>query len=52
MKYLISKDKNFFNTSYENLKSKIRSMDIFRGLTFKETSATTAGFRREDFNYI
>ena len=56
---LISKDKNFSNASHENLKSKIRSMDIFRELTFKESSTTTiflstttAGFRREDFNYI
>ena len=49
---LISKDKNFSNTSYKNLKRKIRSLDIFEELTFKETSTTTTNFRREDFNYI
>ena len=49
---LISKDKNFSNTSYKNLKRKIRSMDIFKELTFKETSTTTTNFRREDFNYV
>ena len=48
----ISKDNNFSNTSYKNLKRKIRSMDIFKELTFKETSTTTTNFRREDFNYI
>ena len=48
---LISKDKNFSNTSYKNLKRKIRSMDIFKHLTFKETSTTTTNFRREDFNH-
>ena len=37
----ISKDKNFSHTSYKNLKGKIRSMDIFKDLTFKETSTTT-----------
>ena len=49
---LISKDKNFSSTSYKNLKRKIRSMDIFKELTFKETSSTTTTFRRKDFNYI
>ena len=49
---LISKDKNFSNTSYKNLKRKICSMDIFKELTFKETSTTTTIFRRKDFNYI
>ena len=49
---LVSKDKNFSNTSYKNLKRKIRSMNIFKELTFKETSATTTNFRHEDFNYI
>ena len=49
---LISKNKNFSNTSYKNLKRKIRSMDIFKELNFKETSTTTTNFRREDFNYI
>ena len=42
---LISKDKNFSNTSYKNLKRKVRSMDIFKELTFKETSTTTTNFR-------
>ena len=37
---LISNDKNFSSTSYKNLKKKIRSMDIFIELTFKETSIT------------
>ena len=49
---LISKDKHFSNTSYKNLKRKIRSMDIFKELTFKETSTTTTNFRHKDFNYI
>lgn len=49
---LISKDKNFSNTSYKNLKRKVRSMDVFKALTFKGTSTTTIRFRREDFNYI
>ena len=49
---LISKDKQFSNTSYKNLKRKIRSMDIFKELTFKETSTTTTNFRPKDFNYI
>ena len=48
----ISKDKHFSNTSYKNLKTKIRSMDIFKELTFKETSTTTTNFRHKDFNYI
>ena len=42
---LISKDKHFSKTSYENLKTKIRSMDIFEELIFKETSTTTTNFR-------
>ena len=42
---LISKDKHFSTTSYENLKTKIRSMDIFEELIFKETSTTTTNFR-------
>ena len=40
------------NISYKDLKRKARSMDIFRELTFKETSTATTNFRREDFNYI
>mgnify|MGYP006964543996 CR=1 FL=1 len=27
-------------------------MDIFKELTFKETSATITNFRHKDFNYI
>ena len=27
-------------------------MDIFKELTFKETSTTTTNFRHKDFNYI
>ena len=27
-------------------------MEIFKELTFKETSTTTTNFRRKDFNYI
>ena len=50
--FLFHKDNNFSNTSYKNLKKKIRSMDIFKELTFKETSTTTTNFRRKDFNYI
>ena len=49
---LISKDKNFSNTSYKNLKRKIGSMDTFKELTIKETSATTSDFGREGINYI
>ena len=48
----VSKDKNFSNTSYKNLKRKIRSIDIFKEMTFKETSTTTTNFRHKDFNYI
>ena len=43
---------NVSNTSYKDLKRKVCSMDIFRELTFKETSTTTTNFRRKDFNYI
>jgi len=46
---LISNDKNFSSTSYKNLKKKIRSMDIFKEFTFKETSTTITNFRRKDF---
>jgi len=49
---LISNDKNFSSSSYKNLKKKIRSMDIFKELPFKETSTTTTNFRRKDFIYI
>ena len=42
---LIFKDNNFLNISYKDLKRKTRSMDIFKELTFKETSTTT-NFRR------
>ena len=49
---IICKDKNFCNTSYKNLKRKIDSMEIFKELTFKETSTTTTNFRCEDFCYI
>ena len=49
---LISKDKHFSNTSHKNLNRKIRSIDIFKEFTFRETSTTTTNFRREDFNYI
>ena len=48
---LIFKDKNFSNISYKDLKSKTRSMDIFKELTF-ETTTTTTNFRCKDFNYI
>ena len=45
----ISKEKtDFSNTSYKNLTGKIPSLDIFKELTFKETSTS----RRKDFNYI
>ena len=49
---LVSEDKNFSSTCYKNLKKKTCSMDIFKELTFKETSTTTTNFRRKDFNYI
>lgn len=52
MEYLISKDKTIPNTSCQNLKKKTRSKDIFKELTFKETSTTTTNFRRKDFHYI
>ena len=48
---LISTDKNFANISYEELKRKTRSVNIFEELTFKETSTTTTNFRRKDFTY-
>jgi len=47
---LISKDKNFSNTSYKNLKRETPSMDIFKELTLKETSTTSIIFRRKDFS--
>ena len=46
---IIAQDKDFADTNY---KDNIRSIDIFKELTFKETSATTANFRRADFNYV
>ena len=39
------------STCYKNLKKKICSMDIFKELTFKETSTTITNFRCKDFNY-
>ena len=42
----IFKDKNFLNISYKDLKRTTRSMDIFKELTFKETSTTATNFRR------
>ena len=52
LKHCATLDKHFSNTSYKNLERKIRSMDIFKELTFKETSTTTTNFRHKDFNYI
>ena len=49
---LIFKDKNFSTISHKDLKRKTHSMDIFKELTFKETSTTTTNFRRRGFNYI
>ena len=49
---IIAQDKDFADTNYKDLAKKIRSIDIFKELTFKETSVTTANFRRADFNYI
>ena len=49
---LIAKDKHFSNTCYKTLKRKIRSMDIFKELTLKETSTTNTNFRHKDFNDI
>ena len=43
--------KDFADTNYKDLAKKIHSIDIFKELTFKETSVTTANFRRADFNY-
>lgn len=37
---------------YKDLAKKIRSVDIFKELTIKETSVTTANIRLADFNYI
>ena len=48
---LIFKDKNFSNISYKDLKSKTRSMEILKELTF-ETTTTNTNFRCKDFNYI
>ena len=49
---LISKDKHFSNTSYKNLEGRVRSMDVFGEMTFKEPSNTITNFRHKDFNYI
>ena len=49
---IIAQDKDFADTNYKELAKKIRSVDIFKELTFKEISATTANFRCADFNYI
>ena len=49
---IISQDKDFADTNYKDLAKKIRSIDIFKELTFKETSVTTANLRCADFNYI
>ena len=40
----IAQDKDFADTNYKDLAKKIRSIDIFKELTFKETSVTTANF--------
>ena len=48
---IIVQDKDFADTNYKDLAKKIHSIDIFKELTFKETSVTTANFRRADFNY-
>lgn len=50
---LISKDKNFSNTSYKNLKRETPSMDIFKEVTFKHNNkhnTTNIIFRRKDFS--
>jgi len=49
---IIAQDKDFADTNYKDLAKKIRSIEIFRELTLKETSVTTANFRCTDFNYI
>ena len=49
---IIAQDKDFADTNYKDLAKKIRSIDIFKELNFKETSVTTANFRRTDFSYI
>ena len=49
---IIAQEKDFADTNYEDLAKKIRSIEIFRELTFKETSVTTANFRCTDFNYL
>jgi len=49
---IIAQDRDFADTNYKDLAKKIRSIDIFKELTFKETSVTTANFRCTDFNYI
>jgi len=49
---IIAQDKDFADTNYKDLAKKIRSIEIFSKLTFKETSVTTANFRCTDFNYI
>ena len=48
---LIFKDKNFSNISYKDLKSKTRSMEIFKELTF-ETITTTTNFRCKDLEFL
>ena len=49
---VIAQDKDFADTNYKDPAKKIRSIDIFKELTFNETSVTTANFRCTDFNYI
>ena len=49
---IISQDKDFADTNYKDLAKKIRLIDVFQELTFKETSVTMANFRDADFNYI
>jgi len=49
---VIAQDKDFADTNCKDLAKEIHSTDIFKELTFKETSVTTANFRCTDFNYI
>ena len=41
---IIAQDKDFADTNYKDLAKKIRSFDIFKEWTFKETSVTTANY--------
>jgi len=46
---IIAQDKDFVNMNYKDLANKIHSIDIFKEVTFKETSVTMANAKCTDF---